>query len=152
MNTTHVSIDKVKFPKFLAPHVDEKLVWLFKNHSNKTAWSNNKVGFPFTAFPTLLQALKHYNNRIGDETFICLYYDHIPIGIINMDIPKIMFICTKCKKEYLHKIPIVRKLVPLTKFQKFIKIFFKGAFEPSIYEGYLNKCECGCSDFTVHII
>lgn len=152
MNTTHVSIDKVKFSKMLLPYIDEKLVYLYKAFDPKKGWSKNKVKFPFTAFPGFIMALKKYNNKVGNETFVCLYYDHNPIGLVDMDIPRCIYVCPQCKAEYNSKLPIVQELAPLTKIQSLVQKVFKEAFQPTILEGMVNKCKCGSSEFKQHIV
>lgn len=143
MNTTHVGLNKVKINPYLSKAVDNKLSFLFKNY--KGNFHANKVGFPWTVFPALQQTLKTFNNKIGRESFMVLYYDHNPIGLIDMDIPKVIHICESCKKEY-DVIPAIRTDMPvLNKVQKLLKkIYFKEAWEPTIVPiSAVNHCECG---------
>jgi len=138
MNTTHVSLAKIQFKKYLIATLNEKLNILLQSPNKKGL--GNIVVFPWTAFPDLFYGLKKYNAKAGLESFIVLYYDHNPIGIIQTDIPRLISRCSECNAEY-DGIPISRRLPALTRFQRFIKYFFKEAFEPSIHEGYYHKCE-----------
>lgn len=147
MNSTHVGLSKVKINPYLSKAVDDKLSYLFKNY--KGNFYSNKVGFPWTVFPALQQTLKPFNEKIGRETFMILYYDHNPIGLIDMDIPKVIHICESCKKEY-DVIPAKRTdMIVLNKFQKFLKkLYFHEAWEPTIVPiSTVHKCECGSEVF-----
>lgn len=150
MNTTHVSLAKIPFKKYLMPVLDEKLNILISSKNKKGL--GNIVVFPWTAFPDLFHGLKQFNKKAGDTSFIILYYDHFPVGVIQTDIPRLICRCSECKAEY-DGFPIARRLPKLTKFQKFVKYFFKEAFEPSIHEGYYHKCEkCDCETFIKYML
>lgn len=152
MNSTHVGLHKVKINPYLSKAVDDKLSFLVKNY--KGNFYSNKVSFPWTVFPALQQTLKSFNAKIGNETFIILYYDHNPIGLIDMDIPKVIHVCQSCKKEY-NVIPVMRTDMPvLNKIQKFLKkIYFKEAWEPTIVPiSAVNHCECGSHLFRTILI
>lgn len=147
MNSTHVGLHKVKINPYLSKAVDDKLSFLFKNY--KGNFYSNKVGFPWIVFPALQQTLKSFNAKIGNETFIILYYDHNPIGLIDMDIPKVIHVCKACKKEY-DVIPAIRTDMPvLNKVQMFLKkLYFHEAWEPCIIPtSSIQTCACGNHEF-----
>lgn len=152
MNTTHVGLNKVKFNPYLIKAIDEKLSYIYKNY--KGSFQTNKVGFPWTVFPALQHSLKNFNAKVGNETFMILYYDHNPIGMIDMDIPRTLHICKACNKEY-KVIPSERTDMPvLNKVQKFFKsIYFKEAWEPTIVPvSAIHKCDCGAHEFRTILI
>jgi hypothetical protein len=147
MNTTHVGLTKMKFNPYLIKAIDEKLAYIYKNY--KGNFYTNKVGFPWSVFPALQNSLKNFNAKVGNETFVILYYDHNPIGIIDMDIPKIIHVCKNCNKEY-KVIPFERTDIPvLNRIQRFFKkLYFKEAWEPTIIPiSVVHKCECGSEVF-----
>jgi hypothetical protein len=147
MNSTHVGLHKVKINPYLSKAVDDKLSFLVKNY--KGNFYSNKVGFPWTVFPALQQTLKSFNAKIGNETFIILYYDHNPIGLIDMDIPKVIHVCKACKKEY-DVVPALRTDMPvLNKVQMFLKkLYFHEAWEPCIVPtSSIQTCACGNHEF-----
>jgi hypothetical protein len=152
MNTTHVGLNKVKFNPYLVKAIDEKLTHIYNNY--KGNFYANKVGFPWSVFPALQSSLRNFNAKIGNETFMILYYNHNPIGIIDMDIPRVLNICNKCNKEY-KIIPSERTDIPvLNKVQKFFKKYlFHEAWEPCIVPtSSIQTCACGSHLFRTILI
>jgi hypothetical protein len=145
-NSTHVSILKVGYPKGIENLIFAKTQELF----DKSYRKRNISFIPNTIWPYIIESMKKFNQKIS-EPFVHIYYDHQLIGMLQIDLKEFYQVCNACGKEYFSINNGIRNDLPvLTKWQKFIKIFFKEAFEPTIiplsYESF--KCSCGCEDFT----
>ncbi len=125
LNSTRVSVTKVKFREDLLPYIEKAIDDIMKNQ-NDNELPVSKV--PFTIFPELAKSMHKYcdeKNRMRKCDFILLYYKHSVIGQIKQDIPKTTVYCALCGNVLEER----ERVYKYTWWQKIIRRVFKDAFE-----------------------
>jgi len=100
-NTTHVGIEKVGFHPNLLPFMQKAIDSILRQ--NKGGAKNATATIPFVIFPSVKKSLIRYN-KIHHKDFMILYSNHVPIGVIDEDIPRAYPICPHCGKDLIKKV------------------------------------------------